>query len=371
MDSSRPNRPTKPVFDVINPGAGAAPNSRPVVTNNQPQQTDPMMAPANVAAVPIVPAPNSVQAPITPLPPEQPVAVSQVVTTEKPVSPPSQQGAAEAVHALQHSKAFYGNVSKPGKSKKVLGLLLLLALLSAVGFGGWMYLNKQAETRKRNDAAKTQSTTTATKVPEKVEDKTYTGKLGVFSISNEYGWKVLEADLTDTYGAAAMAGAKYGKISFAINDKQSLVFDINPGGRGGACEPKVAEKPFIKGNTCSSSEIVTVEKLSNANMPTDLLGVGAAGAYLAIYKYMGSDDVKPFTLVGLENSQKAADGKEKAIETGKPVMGAYVPYSILGIKTGYVETKIVDKDGKPTQLTDDDLEKVGIVLKTLKLTSAN
>lgn len=129
MDNGRQPGAPGPVMDVL-PPAGASPSSKPVITNNQPLQRDPMMATG----------PSSLDAPITapaPVQPElRPTAPSSVPTAPQPARPA--QPTAEPLHKLAHQEPFFGHVGKHKKNKTPITIVLLL--LVALGVGAYLFL---------------------------------------------------------------------------------------------------------------------------------------------------------------------------------------------------------------------------------------
>ena len=81
------------------------------------------------------------------------------------------------------------------------------------------------------------------------------------------------------------------------------------------------------------------------------------------------DDGTTYTLVGIVDTQNGADGKEAKIELNKDSMGAIWDRTPLPLKMekGYIDIVISDNNGKLTQLSAADLDKVTEVLKTFKL----
>ena len=127
-------RQSGPVMDVL-PPAGATPSSKPVVTDNQPLQADPMMVrrPSLVDApaarpIPAQPAQDQVQQTPTP----------QTTPVQSPAQSQSEAGisSAEPLHKLAHPEAFFGHVGKHKKNKMVvvLGLLAVVGLCAAAYF---------------------------------------------------------------------------------------------------------------------------------------------------------------------------------------------------------------------------------------------
>ena len=135
MDQGGSTSPVKPVMDVL-PPAAATPASRPVITDHQPLQPDPMMTarPSLIdsPAAAATPVPAQVQAPITPV----------QTTFQQPALEPAMNGRkvdgheiADPLHKLTHAEPFYGHVGKHKKNKlTILFMLLVLAAAAASYF---------------------------------------------------------------------------------------------------------------------------------------------------------------------------------------------------------------------------------------------
>lgn len=379
------------MMDVTPPGATpAAPSSKPVFTNHQQLAPDPMMsgkptpfdAPTdttNPASQPISVVDSSPE-PVTAIEPaaatHAPVPAAE---TSEPVATPVQgmtsQGLFEPQHKLSHDQPMFGQFKKPGKFKKVLIFLLVLIVLGGLGGGGYWYMNKSKnDISVKTPASATTDTTQKKTTTETTTDKQlFTSKLSNFSISNKYDWKVTETDTSTTKYAdqAKQFNTTYSTVEFAINDKQKLSFEANPGGRGGDCTPKTGDKPFVKGNYCGSYRAIQADKLPDASYPKDKRWDGAVAAYIVRYQVMEPtiDDGTTYTLVGIVDTQNGADGKEAKIELNKDSMGAIWDRTPLPLKMekGYIDIVISDNNGKLTQLSAADLDKVTEVLKTFKL----
>ncbi len=391
------------MMDVTPPGGTpAAPSSKPVFTNHQQLEPDPMMSgkptPFDVTqptststSVPITdaapaPQPFVMSQPQAPAPETQnsasePMADSTVGSGAQPVPPvqvgsnlnvPS-QSTFEPLHKLAHEEPMFGQFKKPKKMKKVLLALLILIVVGGLAAAGYWYMNKS-----KDSTAKTTATTapavSETKESEKTTDKKlYTSKLSNFSMSNKYDWKVTETDTGKTIYAdqAKQYNTTFSTVDFAINDKQKLSIQSNPGGRGGDCPPKASDKPFVKGNFCGSYRALLADKLPDQSYPEDKKWDGAYGAYVLRYQVMEPtvDDGVTYTLIGLVHTTKDADGKEEKIELNKDSMGAIWDRTALPLKMekGYIDVVISDNDGKMTQLSEIDLNRVNEVLLTFKL----
>ena len=372
MDENIP----KPFNDVSHPGvAPAAPSGRPVIVNAP--QADPMMtAPVAAPAQPVV---NT-----TPVPPQAPVAtMSDVAPAPGPAAPKSLDLSAlnEPVD-IEEESAAPGSVvvpgepsvnhvsKKPKKDRKVLLALVVLVVLGAGGGAGYIFWKKDQDNKKAAEIAAAQAAAAdaAKAVEEEKKPEVFTSKKGGFSVNNLYSWKVLEADTTKNYaGNGGATDATYAKVEFSISDEQKLVFDVNPGGRGGECLPKATDVAFKAGNNCSSYMSVAFTPLPTANFPVARLAKNAKTVQLEKFDFMGDDD-KKLTLVGITNNYIDDKGVETKKEINKPLMGLVLPSTLLAVDKGYIEFKIVDADGKPTQLSDANLKKVEDVLKTFTLT---
>lgn len=360
----------QPIFDVSHPGATpATPGSKPVIPN-QPLQVDPMMS---APGTPLDPLASVTQTP--PRAPEQEVALPP--SSPEPLVPGLDQkpdkpavtpvsASAEPVHVLSSQNAFFGQIGKRPKGKKLLVGFVSLLLVAGLGVGGFMYWQDQMNRTKSADS----NTPPASLTQPAANSTLFTSQNGGFSLDNKYNWTKTEADTSKEYHGAAAADAKFTKVTFNVGDNQFLVFDTNPGGRGGDCTPKTADKPFAQGNFCSSRKTTKVEKLASENFPKESLRL-TKDVYLIYFEYMASgSNQKTLKFVGLTGSPTDAEGtvtSEPEVDEGD--MGAYIPFTLLSTKVGYIDIKIVDKDDEPTQLSDDDLKKVEEVLKTFKLTT--
>ncbi len=346
--SNGPDQSGQPFSDINGP-LTANPASKPVITNAP--QADPM-----ISANPVAPA--------------VPLAADTPLSPAFNVDAPAETASPEFAASVQTQSAVVGDVSKRPKGKKLLVALLVLLLLGGGGYGGWMYYQKQTD--KKEPTTQTNSTTSSDDSQKETTAMTlFTSKIAGFSVDNVEDWKVEDTDTSSSYVDSGNKDAKYAKVTFTINDKQFLVFDNNPGGRGGDCEPAAKDKPFTVGNICSSHKTLSVAKLPDSNFAEGSLSQFVTGVYLVKEQFMAVDDARPITYFGLTNSTKlsavAGDTREAKPTAGEEDMGAYVGFTILSVKNGYIDTKIVDKDGKPTQLSDADLAKVETMLKTFKL----
>lgn len=373
--------PTKGSYmDVRPPGAAAAPpTSRPVFTNDQPTQADPMMStnpgPLNISASDNSSASALPEPPVLNQPQEQSTS-DQPNNPESTPAPPSKTPLpaidnVDSSHQFSHAQPFSGEFKKRGKAKKALIFLLVLSILGGGAYAAWYFVeNKKSPTPVEdsstwadNDAKKTSYINS--------EGKAYTSKLGGFSLVNKYDWKVTETDKTkDLADIAAQSKANYVTNEFTINASQRLVIDVNPGGRGGDCEPKTGEVAFAAGNFCPSYELLSADKLPELSYSEAKRSDLALYAYLVKYKIrQPAVDDKTYTFIGIDSSRKKADGSEEALVLNKPVMGGYAALTSLplGDNRGYIDIKIVDVNNKPTQLSDQDLSRLTEVLKTFKV----
>lgn len=125
---------TKSVFDVAKPGATMAdPTSRPVITGNQNTVTDPMMAARNAITDT---EPLSTEPAPAMTPEEYAEAAAPLATSEDMTNSASPQTG----HRLAHEEAFGGQMSAQSKGKKMLAVLLVVGLLSAVAAAGYFVL---------------------------------------------------------------------------------------------------------------------------------------------------------------------------------------------------------------------------------------
>lgn len=359
----------QPIFDVSHPGATpATPGSKPVIPN-QPLQVDPMMS---APGTPLDPLASVTQTP--PRAPEQEVALPP--SSPEPLVPGLDQkpdkpavtpvsASAEPVHALSSQNAFFGQIGKRPKGKKLLVGFVSLLLVAGLGVGGFMYWQDQMNRTKSADS----NTPPASLTQPAANSTLFTSQNGGFSLDNKYNWKVTDTDTTSEYSGMP-AGATFAKVEFAINDKQKISFDLSPGGRGGDCTPKRTDKAFTTGNSCNSFKISSIDKLPETNFPADELGSSVSSVYISRFMFMpGESDATTYTLLGITAGYKDEAGKVTEPEVNVEQMGLYVPYTILSLKNASLVIQIVDKDDEPTQLSDDDLKKVEEVLKTFKLTT--
>ena len=354
---------TGQLFSDVKPST-ASPAAKPVIPSGVPQP-DPMLAarpglshPQGAVSQPASMVEDQLHDPRS----SAPVLGQSPIAPSMPVAP-------EAPHELQAQTPIFGEVKKP-KAKKILFVLLILIFLGALGYGGWMYWQKQTSKGKSDTKITTKDTTPKDTTPDDTTSKIFTSKFAGFSVENASDWKSVELETTKDYADLGTDKATYSKVTFTVNDKQFLVFDANPGGRGGDCEPKATDKPFQKTNTCDSFSVLTLNKLPEANFPAGTLGTSVKNVYVSTYKYMGTaagGDTTTYTLAGIETSNTTTGTTGVEPKVGEEKMGLYVPFSILNTKNGYIDIKIVDKDGKVTQLSDADLAKVEAMLKAFKL----
>lgn len=379
----------RPVMDVRPPGATPAmPNAKPVFTNDQPLQPDPMMTNTSPSFAPSAsnqPLSPSVAIPVTdgmsdgvssampsmesnlgtnPQPPAAPSQPNYAPPAETPSAPHPLISGDASSHQMSHPQAMYGSIKHTSKLKKFAIFVLVLLVLAGIGVGAYVVIGK-----KDGSQTSTQQTQAPAAVPETKKDTTYTSPYGVFTFDNKYEWAVTAQETTDKYQPVRQDGQKYGTLTFAINDKQNLVFDINDDQRGGSCEPKTNDVAFKAGNFCDSKEILTAVALPEASYPKDKRFSAAAKAYVVTYKFMDAAAQAPTTLAGITFTTLDAVGTEVPLEIAKPTMGAFLDFTTLALsdKVGYLDVKIVDAKGVATQLSDADLAKVVEVLKTFKL----
>ncbi len=370
----------KRFFDISKPGtAPAAPNSRSTITTNQPVTSDPMFAPAApsnpIAPPPVAPEPEAQSEQVAePSAPPAPVTdfeeKLEALIPTVPAPSPQTANVSEPVHKLSHQEAFFGHVGSHGKGKKKVLAIFLVILLIAAAAGGY-FLWKKGQDKKANDAktATANDLPAATTPAAKTDSKLYTSKVGNFSVTNAYDWEATELDSSKEL-SEFNSKEILGTVSFAINSTQSLLFNVNPGGRGGDCTPKAKDVPFKAGNFCSSYKLLSYEQLPDANFPESRRRPSSVHYYLSTYQYMGSKDTEPYTLAGIEVTQKGtatAEGEIKP-EIGKSEMGAYLGLTSFTLgEDAYIDIKIVDKDLQATRLSEQDLARVTEMLKSFKL----
>lgn len=313
---------------------------------------------------------SSPQTPQTVSSPEPAKTPSAESVPQKPTMPGQPNYREEAPLDLIKPEAFVTHVGDNKKSKKVI-LGVVLAILVFAGAAG-AYWYTRVKPAKKTDVT-TQATTTAKTAETEKTPATnnsnvtlYSSKFGNFTIENTYGWKVAERDNSLQFKDVPNAKT-YGKVELAINDTQKLIFDSNPGGRGGDCTPAKTDVAFKAGNTCSSYEVTNREKLPAANFPVSRRNKNTVDFYLESYRYMDPGNATPITLVGILESNNNGAGEQFSVKANTPSMGAFFDFTPLYVKEGYIDIKIVDKAGKVTQLSEQDLKKVTEVLKSFKL----
>lgn len=109
------------------------------------------------------------------------------------------------------------------------------------------------------------------------------------------------------------------------------------------------------------------EQLPVSQFPKDKLSSSIGNVYAVRFKHHDNSTDQTFDLVGLGyTSLDARTNKEIPLTTDAD-MGLYMPFTILPLKDMSMDVMIHDKDGKPIQLSEEDLNKVYEVLKTIQL----
>ncbi len=354
-------------FDISKPGSTpATPSGRPVIPATKPVQADPMFAKQSTGPLPLAPTPTP-----TPTPPVSPTPTPSSLVTQPEVPNQIAGVNAEPVHKMSHQEAFFGHVGSHHKGRNRFLIVLLVLILAGAGIFGYLTLSKK-DNKVATDAVPATTTPVAeTPAVTKTSEKLFTSKLSGFSIENKYDWKVSEKDTSANYkGLTSGEKITLSTVEFAINEKQKLVFEADANLVGNDCVPKKTDKPFQKGNNCSSFTRIKADKLPESSYVKSAQNSSSADAYVSTYKYMGRDDSKPFTMVGIEN----IDNTTGVRDLNTAVMGYFMPYTsvdVLTEKTANVPytiyNKIIDAKGNPTQLIDSDIAKVEEVLKTFKI----
>lgn len=330
-------------FSDVNGPAGPPPSSKPVIT--PPAQADPMLS-----AFPSQPS-------VTPSQPN--VAPPQASNPLQPV--PEDQGQAPDTGHFGHVRN-----RRPRGKKVAVFILIFVAIAAALGYGGWIYYQKSSGIDSRTDVP---TLTQSTQQDESAASQqgTFTSKSGVYSLNNIYGWKVTEEDTTDKYSGIDLGGAKAVRDTFTIAEGKFLTLSVNPGGRGGGCPPGDNDVPFAAGNVCPSYKIENYEKLPEAQFPKDKLHAKVASAYIINYKYREPDIDQTFDFVGLTSTDTNIRTNQETPLSTEADTGMHFSFSVLPLKTMYIDTIIVDGNGKLVQLTQEERDKVYEVLKTVQL----
>jgi hypothetical protein len=208
-------------MDVRPPGAAPAPpTSKPVFTNNQPTQADPMMATSPVPLnIPAVAEPRTEQTPTLPASEQAPAVTEplpmQAPTSESTPTPPGIDGL-EMTHKFAHDEPMYGQFKKRGKGKKILIFLLVLIVLGGGAFAVWYFLNSKSK-----PAPVIQQTTT-TKVTPK---KTSTDTSKVTSIVTPEDYQVFsDADLGYSFAAPKDFGTIKKELTATQSDNGTVIY---------------------------------------------------------------------------------------------------------------------------------------------------
>jgi hypothetical protein len=137
--------------------------------------------------------------------------------------------------------------------------IIIIVVVALLGLGGWLLYQRNQD--KRTDTAKTsQESGGKTETPQEKEVawKTYSHPEGGFTFDYPETWKN-EAGDTEYYDSNKFGGVK-GTITSPEGKKLDWTYSMT-GGSGGDCVPAAGDQLFADGNTCSSRETLSVEKL--------------------------------------------------------------------------------------------------------------
>lgn len=349
----------RPFSDITGP-AGAPPASKPVIT--PPPQADPMLVVELTGNLrPTAPATPANQ-PVTP--PAQPSAASPQPTQAIPEKLPEVESEDATLQDFSSQAPYFGHVGKRSKAgRRILIALIALVIVGGLGYGTYWYVQKNtpstspvATIQQDEESKETTSETTL-----------FASKSGAYSIDNLHKWQVSEEDRTDAFQGQAFDYIKPVRDTFTIAENKLLSISVTPGGRGGDCEPGADDVPFATGNGCQSHKLEQSEQLPVSQFPKDKLSSSIGNVYAVRFKHHDNSTDQTFDLVGLGyTSLDARTNKEIPLTTDAD-MGLYMPFTILPLKDMSMDVMIHDKDGKPIQLSEEDLNKVYEVLKTIQL----
>jgi hypothetical protein len=239
--------------------------------------------------------------------------------------------------------------------------LLILIIIGLVGFVGW-YVYQAKQTADKNTAISSSSQAAVSK-PKLA--KTYTNNKGGFSVQYPANWK-LKAEPADSYAEVATLTSPKGTV---------LNLRADEGGKGGDCFPSPSDVPFRAGNTCSSVEYLSSEKLNVNNIYYSKLHKGSDGS--PVFTYELADVVlttnrfadsagKPGYFIGVTESTE-----DSPVRLNEPVMGLYVSnvwltvYDKSGKSYPYIYTYA--NGSTPDFLKSNDVKTIKEILRTLKV----
>lgn len=252
--------------------------------------------------------------------------------------------------------------NQSGSAHLVTIVILVVALLGVLGFVFWQNFSKSPEASTQKDE------TTSTKF-----SKSYTSELGFFSIQYPDDWTLdIDDKVLDDNGEVVAEPA-------SLVSPTGTILGINADngiGRGGICAPEDSDIPFAAGNSCSSWQYLSVEKLPIGSVYY-LTGKTSydyeEADVLLVSVHYGSKDGAQKYLLGLEAAQPAGAAYPRVDD---PQMGLIYPdlqmanYSKTNdgiFADKYTHIGIYASSDEESFLNSPDAETIRAIVKTFKV----
>lgn len=160
--------------------------------------------------------------------------------------------------------------------------------------------------------------------------KIYKDTFGNFTVKYPPGW-IVKSKTTKNNGEL------YGKETTLTSPKGTVLhLDSDLGGRGGGCTPAPTDKPFKKGNVCSTYEYLSSELLpiKNVYYPKEVLEADKDSVHYAyeptdimlVTSHIGYSDGTSTYVIGLEDSPP-----DNRIKVNDPYMSLVIGYTSVTV----------------------------------------
>lgn len=250
----------------------------------------------------------------------------------------------------------------------VIETLLVLVILGFVGFTGWFVYSSNKVADKNYEAANTSSSSEQSR-QQNALNKTYKDPVGKFGFKYPANWTLKSVSNTDD------AEYPYSDVTITSPGGSKLKIGNDWGGRGGMCDPEPTDKPFAVNNTCSTLEILSVEKIDINNVYYGQSQEDANGSIDYIYKptdivlvtsHFADNAGKHEYTIGLRQSN--SDNK---VVTGMPEMGLVSPhhfFSVANNKGKYFSNVYAHASGLNEEfLKSKDAKTIKAILRTFSV----
>lgn len=249
----------------------------------------------------------------------------------------------------------------------VIEALLIVVVVCILGFTGW-YVWHARSVGNSLYTPNTTGSSASSGTNTYAGWKTYTSSADHFSLKYPSRW------ILDTNNAPSRE-VGYDSATLTSPSKTVLNLYADSGGKGGMCTPAPQDVPFKKGNSCTTLEYLTSEKLSVGNLyyedvvpntsPAKFVSKQAS-VYLVTTHYADQDGVPSYGISIAENTTP-----EDTFALNTPYMGTNPPYTFLTVYdvqgTSFPYVYVYANGNSASFLTSSDAATIKNIIRSFTL----